>query len=58
MSSCGTAEEAAREFEKQVPRLLARSGLVARDDTFKELATAHLKVRPFKTAETELFSGL
>jgi hypothetical protein len=51
----GTTEQAAEKLEKQVPRLLARGGLVARDDKSKGLATAQLKLRPFKTAYDGLF---
>jgi hypothetical protein len=44
-------KEAAEKVEKQVPRLLARSGLGARDDTFKGVEMAQLKLAPSNRPE-------
>jgi hypothetical protein len=47
-----TPSQAAEKVEKQIPR---RPGRPPRDDNNKRLATAQLKLRPFKTFHNRLF---
>jgi hypothetical protein len=51
MSASEPAEEAAEKVEKQIPR--RPEGLLVM--TNKRLATAQLKLRPFKTFRNRLF---